>query len=246
MQRLRADLLLVERGLFDSRAKARAAIEAGTVIADGEVVQRPSQLLAADVAIAAEPAHPWVSRAGLKLDHALSIWPVAVSGRAALDVGASTGGFTQVLLARGAVRVHAVDVGHGQLHPSLKADPRVADVEGLDARDLTPALLPEPPGLIVCDASFIGLAKVLAVPLSLAAADADLIALVKPQFEVGPQGVGKGGMVRDAQARADAVTAVAAWLESCSWPVQAEAESPILGGEGAREHLIWARRRAGG
>ena len=116
----------------------------------------------------------------------------------------------------------------------------------LDARDLTPALLPEPPGLIVCDASFIGLAKVLAVPLSLAAADADLIALVKPQFEVGPQGVGKGGMVRDAQARADAVTAVAAWLESCSWPVQAEAESPILGGEGAREHLIWARRRAGG
>jgi 23S rRNA (cytidine1920-2'-O)/16S rRNA (cytidine1409-2'-O)-methyltransferase len=245
MERRRADLLLVERGLFDSRAKARAAIEAGGVLAEGAAVSRPSQLLPLDAAITAEPAHPWVSRAGLKLDHALSLWPVAVSGRTALDVGASTGGFTQVLLAQGAVRVYAVDVGHGQLHPSLTADPRVADLQGLDARDLTRAHLQDPPGLVVCDASFIGLAKVLAVPLSLAAADAELIALVKPQFEVGPKAVGKGGMVRDGQARKGAVRAVAAWLESQSWTVQADAESPILGGDGAREHLIWARRGAG-
>lgn len=245
MERRRADLLLVERGLFESRAKARAAIEAGMVTADGEPVSRPSQLVAADAAIVAEPAHPWVSRAGLKLDHALSLWPVSVEGRTALDVGASTGGFTQVLLSRGAARVYAVDVGHGQLHASLAVDPRVAALEGLDARNLTRAHLPDPPSLIVCDASFIGLAKILPVPLSLATPDADLIALVKPQFEVGPHLVGKGGIVRDAGARQAAVRAVAAWLDSQGWTVQAEAESPIPGGEGAREHLIWARRSRG-
>jgi 23S rRNA (cytidine1920-2'-O)/16S rRNA (cytidine1409-2'-O)-methyltransferase len=241
--RQRADTLLVERGLFESRAKARAAIEAGGVSADGAPVVRAAQLIATDAKIIAEPAHPWVGRGGLKLDHALSLWPVAVRDAVVLDVGASTGGFTEVCLARGAARVFAVDVGQGQLHPSLRANPRVADLAGLDARDLTAEAIPEPPSLIVCDASFIGLAKVLPAALALAAPGAALVALVKPQFEVGPDHVGKGGLVRDGAARAGALSAVVAWLDSIGWPVRATADSPILGGEGAREYLLWAANR---
>jgi 23S rRNA (cytidine1920-2'-O)/16S rRNA (cytidine1409-2'-O)-methyltransferase len=242
MARLRADLLLVQRGLFESRVKARAAIEAGSVTVDGVRLARPSQLLAVDALIEAQPAHPWVGRGGLKLDHALTLWPVPVSGRVALDVGASTGGFTEVLLSRGAARIYAVDVGRDQLHPSLRTDPRVVDLSGVDARALTRALIPEPPNLVVCDASFIGLAKVLPAALALAALDADLICLIKPQFEVGPGHVGKGGLVRDASVRQDATRAVANWLTGLGWLVQADAPSPILGGEGAEEHLLWARR----
>jgi 23S rRNA (cytidine1920-2'-O)/16S rRNA (cytidine1409-2'-O)-methyltransferase len=242
VERLRADLLLVERGLFESRAKARAAIEAGGVLADGAPVIRAAQLLTRDADIVAEAAHPWVGRGALKLDHALGLWPITVRGAVVLDVGASTGGFTEVCLARGAARVFAVDVGRNQLHASLAADPRVADLQGVDARELTAALVDEAPSLVVCDASFIGLAKVLPQALALAAPEASLIALVKPQFEVGPDHVGKGGLVRDEAARAGALSDVRAWLEARSWPVQATADSPILGGEGAREYLLWARR----
>ena len=240
--RLRADLLLVELGLFESRAKARAAIEAGGVTADGRPIAKPAELVARAAVIAAEPAHPWVGRGGLKLDHALTIWPVQVAGRVVLDLGASTGGFTEVCLARGAARVFAVDVGHGQLHPRLSADPRVVDLQGQDARTLTAAQIPEPPGLIVCDASFIGLAKVAATALGLAAAGADLVALVKPQFEVGPDQIGKGGAVRDPQVRAGAVQGVSDWLETQGWSVRAAVESPVRGGDGAIEHLIWAAK----
>jgi 23S rRNA (cytidine1920-2'-O)/16S rRNA (cytidine1409-2'-O)-methyltransferase len=239
----RADLVLVERGLFESRAKARAAIEAGGVTADGVVVTRAAQRIAGDADIIAEPAHPWVGRGGLKLDYALGLWPIAVRGAVVLDVGASTGGFTEVCLARGAARVFAVDVGRGQLHPRLRADPHVVDLSGLDARELTSAIVTEPPSLIVCDASFIGLAKVLPAALALACAGADLVALVKPQFEVGPEHVGKAGKVRD-EARAGALHGVADWLGSRGWTVRASADSPILGGDGAREYLIWASRTA--
>lgn len=244
MHRLRADVLLVERGLFESRAKARAAIDAGGVSADGAAVMRASQRLASDAVIAAAPAHRWVGRGGLKLDYALGLWPVPVLGGVALDVGASTGGFTQVCLERGAAKVYAVDVGHGQLHPSLAGDPRVVDLQGCDARALTRAQIPEPPSLVVCDASFIGLAKVLPAALSLAAADAQLIALVKPQFEVGPALVGKGGVVSDAGARAAAASAAAVWLEGQGWAIRDAVESPVRGGEGAVEHLLWAARRS--
>lgn len=226
-------------GLFESRAKARAAIEAGGVRADGAPVLRASQLLNADAQIIAEPAHPWVGRGALKLDHALSLWPIGVRGRTVLDLGASTGGFTEVCLARGAERVYAIDVGHGQLHPRLAADPRVVDLSGVDGRALTRALIVQAPQLIVCDASFIGLAKLLPAALALVAPRADLVALVKPQFEVGPERVGKGGRVAPA-AREDALASVAAWLESQGWTPRASAESPIPGGEGAREYLLWA------
>jgi len=242
MERLRADRLLVERGLFESRAKARAAIEAGGVMADGVAVSRPSDLLPHDVVLTAQPAHPWVGRGALKLNHALTLWPIEVAGAVVLDLGASTGGFTEVCLARGAARVFAVDVGREQLHARLAADPRVTDLEGLDARDLTPALIAPPPSLIVCDVSFISLAKVLPAALSLAAAGAALVALVKPQFEVGPAMVGKGGLVRDEAARAQARASVIDWLEMQGWPVQASADSPVLGGDGAKEYLVWARR----
>ena len=242
MNTLRADLLLVERGLFESRAKARAAIEAGGVVADGAPVARAAQQISADAEITAEPAHPWVGRGGMKLDHALSLWPVTVRDAVVLDVGASTGGFTEVCLARGAAKVFAVDVGRGQLHQRLRADPRVVDLSGLDARELTRASLPDPPSLVVCDASFIGLAKVLPAALALSAADAQLVALVKPQFEVGPDLVGRGGIVRDPEARALALRGVADWLDRVGWPVKASADSPILGGEGAREYLLWASR----
>jgi 23S rRNA (cytidine1920-2'-O)/16S rRNA (cytidine1409-2'-O)-methyltransferase len=165
-----------------------------------------------------------------------------VAGRVVLDVGASTGGFTEVCLAAGARRVYAVDVGRGQLHASLADDPRVVGLEGLDARALTVAEVPEPPELIVCDVSFIGLAKALPPALNLAAPDADLIVLVKPQFELGPQRVGKGGLVRDEAAHAEALAGAAAFLKASGWTVRATADSPIAGGQGAREHLLWARK----
>ncbi|QUD88607.1 TlyA family RNA methyltransferase [Phenylobacterium montanum] len=242
MERRRADLLLVERGLFESRAKARAAIEAGRVAVDGRVLAKPAELVDAGAEIVAKPAHPWVGRGGLKLDHALTIWPITVAGRTVLDVGASTGGFTEVCLTRDAAKVFAVDVGHGQLHPKLLADPRVVNLEGVDARALTTAEITEPPTLVVCDASFISLAKVLGAGLRLVAESADLVALVKPQFEVGPDKIGKGGNVRDPEARAGAVQAVADWLVGEGWMVRAREESPIRGGDGAVEHLIWATK----
>lgn len=240
----RADQLLVARGLFDSRAQARAAIEAGRVTADGRAVAKASEQIADDAVIQAEAAHRWVGRGALKLEHALTLWPVVVEGRVVLDVGASTGGFTEVCLDRGAARVFAVDVGFGQMHPRVAADPRVVSRERTDARDLTAQIIDPPPGLIVCDASFISLSKVLPAALALAASGADLVTLVKPQFEAdGPKGVGKKGVVKDPQAHAAAVQRVRDWLEGEGWRVQAEAESPITGGDGNVEFLIWARKR---
>lgn len=241
--RTRADQLLVARGLFDSRAQARAAIEAGRVTAGVRVVAKPSELVPDDAEIVAEAAHRWVGRGALKLEHALTLWPVVVEGRVVLDVGASTGGFTEVCLDRGAARVFAVDVGFGQMHPRVAADPRVVSRERTDARDLTAQIIDPPPGLIVCDASFISLSKVLPAALALAASGADLVTLVKPQFEAdGPKGVGKKGVVKDPQAHAAAVQRVRDWLEGEGWRVQAEAESPITGGDGNVEFLLWASR----
>ena len=242
MTRKRIDLLLVERGLFDSRARARAAIEAGLVSADGKAVTRPSDMMDDDADIIATPAHPWVGRGGLKLDHALTLWPVVVEGRTVLDVGASTGGFTQVSLSRGAARVYAVDVGRGQLHPTLASDPRVVELSGTDARLLDANLIPTPPDVIVTDVSFIALAKALPAALALAGEGAELVALVKPQFEVGRERVGKGGLVKDEAARAGALADVVAWLESIDWRVLATADSPVTGGDGNREFLLRAVR----
>jgi 23S rRNA (cytidine1920-2'-O)/16S rRNA (cytidine1409-2'-O)-methyltransferase len=240
--RARLDVLLVERGLLESRTKARAAIEAGRVWVDGEQALRPAMLVEYSAEILAEPAHPWVSRAALKLCHALRIWPIPVEGRTVLDVGASTGGFTEVCLASGAGQVYAVDVGRGQLHARIAANPRVVDLQGTDARVLDHRLLPETPELVVCDASFISLTKVLPVPLSLTTADADLVALVKPQFEVGPNAVGKRGVVRDHAARMRALDEIRTFLERSGWSVNDAAESPIRGATGNHEYLVWARR----
>ena len=203
---------------------------------------KASQDLDEAAELVAVAAHPWVGRGALKLVHALDAWPIRVEGRVVLDVGASTGGFTEVALARGAARVYAVDVGRGQLHATLAADPRVIGLEGLDARNLTAALVPEPPELVVTDVSFIGLAKVLPAALALAAPGADLVALVKPQFEVGPERVGKGGLVKDPAARAEAVDGVRRFLDACGWAVQATLDSPITGADGNREFLVWAKR----
>lgn len=242
MARKRADILLVERGLFESRAKARAAIEAGGVTADGRPVAKASDLLEETAEIAAQAAHPWVGRGALKLAYVLEVWAIPVEGRVVLDVGASTGGFTEVCLRAGAAKVYAVDVGRGQLHPKVAADPRVVELSGVDARNLDATLIPEPPQLIVSDVSFISLEKALPAALSLAAPRADLVCLVKPQFEVGRDHVGKGGVVKDETARANAVRAVASFLDRSGWTVRGEAQSPVTGGDGNVEYLLWARK----
>lgn len=211
--------------------------------AGGRPVLKPSELLEADAVLEAVPAHPWVGRGALKLLHALEAWPIAVAGKVVLDLGASTGGFTEVCLARGAARVYAVDVGRGQLHPTLAADRRVVSLEATDARSLSIALIPEPPGLIVSDLSFIGLAKALPAGLALAAIGADLVVLVKPQFEVGPERVGKGGIVADEAARLEALEAVGTFLAEAGWSVRETADSPIAGGDGNREFLLWATKQ---
>lgn len=234
--------MLVARGLFDTRARARAAIEAGRVKADGRLIVKPSEQIAEDAEIEAQPAHPWVGRGALKLDHALTLWPILVEGRVALDVGASTGGFTEVLLNRGADKVFAVDVGFGQMHARVSSDPRVINLERTDARDLTSDVILQPPSLVVCDASFISLIKVLSVALDLATPGADLVTLVKPQFEADGPGGGKKGVIKDAAAHAAAVKRVRDWLEALGWTVQATTESPITGGDGNVEFLLWAQK----
>jgi 23S rRNA (cytidine1920-2'-O)/16S rRNA (cytidine1409-2'-O)-methyltransferase len=239
MSRIRADVLLVSRGLVESRAKARAAIEAGGVRAGGVLVEKPSDLIDEDAALEVTPPHPWVSRGGVKLAAALDAFGVDPTGRICLDVGASTGGFTHVLLARGAARVVAVDVGRDQLHATLRAESRVTSLEQTDARALTRRHIPEPPSLIVCDASFIGAAKVLATPFALAAEKADAIVLIKPQFEAGP---GKGGVLDEETARAAAQSAIAALDGLDRFRVIAAIDSPIRGGEGNLERLVHLRR----
>ncbi|RNJ48355.1 TlyA family RNA methyltransferase [Methylocystis hirsuta] len=235
----RADSALLARGLFESRAKAREAIEAGLVTVDGRIVKKPSEPIAADAHIVARAAYPWVSRGGVKLARALEQFSVDPHGRFCLDVGASTGGFTDVLLARGARHVVALDVGHGQLHARLRGDPRVTSLEGQDARTLTPAHLTEAPSLIVIDASFISLVALLPRVLSLAAPRADLVALIKPQFEAGRAAV-KKGMVRDEKIHAQVCARIEGEIEALGWRVLGIVPSPIEGGDGNKEFLIHA------
>ena len=240
----RADQLLVEQGLAESRAKAQALILAGLVSCGERRVDKPGDQLGADVALALkERDHPWASRGGVKLAAALDHFRIAVEGQVALDIGASTGGFTEVLLSRGARRVYAVDVGHGQLAWKLRQDPRVVVRERLNARYLTRADIPEPVDIITCDTSFISLARVLPAPLALASEKAQLVALVKPQFEVGPERVGKGGVVRDPEVHREVCERAAAWVAAQpGWSVAGVVESPIFGPEGNREFLLYARR----
>ena len=237
----RLDVELVRRGLAPSRAAARASIEAGKVRLGGAVALQVGQLVRGDAMIEAEPAHPWVSRGGLKLAHALDVFGVDPSGRMCLDVGASTGGFTDVLLSRGARRVAAVDVGTAQLNAKLRGDPRVTSLETTDSRSLNVSIIGERPSLIVCDLSFISLAKALGPVLALAAEEAVLVGLFKPQFEVGPSRVSKGGIVTDRTAADEAAQGFESWLRSSDWSVSAWTASPILGGDGNEERLFCAR-----
>jgi 23S rRNA (cytidine1920-2'-O)/16S rRNA (cytidine1409-2'-O)-methyltransferase len=238
----RADVALVERGFFDTRSRAQEAILAGLVTANGQTIRKTSEKLGADAVITAVPPHPWVSRGGMKLDHALKVFGIDPQGLHCLDLGASTGGFCDVLLARGAAGITAVDVGRGQLHPKIAGDPRITALEQCDARSLTAKMLRTPPQLIVCDVSFISLALVLPPVLPLAAQNASLVVLVKPQFEVGRALVGKGGMVRDEAARHMACTRVEALLEQAGWCVKGVCPSPIRGGDGNEEFLVGAYR----
>jgi len=239
--RKRADIALVETGHFASRAQARAAIEAGLVAVDDVVLRKPSEGVAADAKIAARRAHPWVSRGGVKLAAGLDAFALDPSGLDCLDVGASTGGFTDVLLARGARRVTAIDVGHGQFDSRLRGDDRVIVHEGRDARNLPPDMFEAPPSAIVCDVSFISLRLVLPHVLSLAAPKAWLVALIKPQFEAGRAHLVKGA-VKDPAVHAEVCEAVRASVETLGWSSLGIVPSPIPGGDGAQEFLLCARR----
>ena len=238
--------MLVDRGLVESRTRAQALIMAGLVFAGTRKVDKPGQTLADDVVLDVRGRdHPWVSRGGIKLAHGLAHFGWAIDGLVAIDVGSSTGGFTDVLLSQGATRVYAVDSGTNQLAWKLRQDPRVVVHEQTSARILTEAHIPEPVDLIVCDASFIGLAKVLERPLSFARRGARLLALIKPQFEAGRDEVGKGGVVRDPAIHARVCREVAAWLEGQGWRVEGIVESPITGPEGNVEFLIAAQADTG-
>jgi 23S rRNA (cytidine1920-2'-O)/16S rRNA (cytidine1409-2'-O)-methyltransferase len=240
----RVDQLLVERGLAESRARAQALVMAGLVFAGEARIAKPGQKLAADSALDVRGRdHPWVSRGGIKLAHALAHFALDPAGAVAMDIGASTGGFTDVLLHHGAAHVFCVDSGTNQLAWKLRADPRVTVLEQLSARLLTRAHITRPCNWVVCDASFISLAKVLEVPLRLAAPECQLVALIKPQFEVGRAEVGKGGVVRDPALHARVCSAVQAWLEGLGWQVQGITPSPITGPRGNVEFLIAARRQ---
>lgn len=240
--RERADKLLVALGFFESRASARAAIEAGGVCANGIAVLKPSQMLALDAAITAQPAHPYVSRGGLKLAHALGVFEIDPAGRTCLDIGASTGGFTDVLLQGGAGQITCVDVGTDQLHHSLRTHSNVRVIEGLDARDVGPEHISETTSLLVTDLSFIALEKALGPILDMASAGTDFIGLFKPQFQVGRKHVGRGGIVTDIAATEEAVSAFALWMNEKGWPILQWTASPVLGGDGNAERLFHARK----
>lgn len=237
----RADVYLVEQGFAASRTEAQTSIRAGLVTADGQTILKPSQLLEDETAIVYHKAHPYVSRGALKLIAALDHFGLSPEGLICLDVGASTGGFTELLLERGAARVYAVDVGHGQLREKLSGDERVVSLEGTDARGLTSTQIPQAPQAIVADVSFIGLKLVLPAALALAQG-AWLVVLVKPQFEVGRSHVSKGGIVKDEAAQSEAVEAIVSLLKKSHWNVLGTIDSPITGGDGNREFLVAARQ----
>ena len=238
----RADLYLTENGYYESRARAQAAIKAGLVKVDGKRLKKASEKLSDENEITAKAEHPWVSRGGLKLAYALKEFEVSVEGKTCLDVGASTGGFSDVLRQKGAAKIYAVDVGHGQLHASLHDVAEIISMEDQDARELTPLHFERPPQLIVCDASFISAMKVLERSLSLAARTANLITLVKPQFEVGKAGIGRGGLVKSERLSLQALSDVSAWVTAQGWHVVATCKSPIKGGSGNTEYLLHARK----
>jgi 23S rRNA (cytidine1920-2'-O)/16S rRNA (cytidine1409-2'-O)-methyltransferase len=238
--RKRLDQLLVERGLAESRTRAQALIMAGLVFSDERRLEKPGMLIAEDAPVVVKGRdHPWVSRGGVKLAHALDHFGIDPAGLICMDVGVSTGGFTDVLLSRGAARVYAVDVGRGQLAWKLRVDSRVVLLEGVNARNLARALIPEPIRLIVCDVSFISLTLALPAALALAAPGARLIALIKPQFEAARGEVGKGGIVRDPDARLRVCERISTWLSAQpGWQVLGVIDSPITGTDGNREYLI--------
>jgi 23S rRNA (cytidine1920-2'-O)/16S rRNA (cytidine1409-2'-O)-methyltransferase len=239
----RVDQLLVQRGLAESRARAQALVMAGLVFAGEAKIDKPGHQLAEDAALDVRGRdHPWVSRGGIKLAHALEHFGLDPAGATAMDIGSSTGGFTDVLLSHGAAHVFAVDSGTNQLAWKLRDDPRVTVLEQTSARILTPELIDRPCKWVVCDASFISLAKVLERPLELAATPCQLVALIKPQFEVGREEVGKGGVVRDPALHTRVCGEVRQWLEQLGWRVEGIATSPITGPQGNVEFLISARR----
>ncbi|MGB7411730.1 MAG: TlyA family RNA methyltransferase [Sphingopyxis granuli] len=244
MSKQRADQLLVDRGLAESRTRAQALILAGLAFVGDRKIDKAGQQIADDAEISIKGRdHPWVSRGGIKLDHALAHLGWDVAGAVAIDVGSSTGGFTDVLLSRGVARVHAVDSGTNQLAWKLRQDPRVIVHEQTSARILTADHIPEPIDLVVCDASFIALSKVLPVPLSFTAEGARLVALIKPQFEAQRHEVGKKGVVRDPAVHARVCAGVRAWLEESGWTVLDLIQSPITGPEGNVEFLVAAQKR---
>lgn len=244
MPKQRLDQALVERGLAESRTQAQALILAGLVFTGERRLDKAGDQVAADTAIEVRgKPHPWVSRGGLKLVGGLDAFGFDPTGRTAIDVGASTGGFTDVLLTRGAAHVYAVDVGHGQLHWKLRNDPRISVLERTNARHLDATHIPQPVGAVVCDASFIGLETVLPAALNLAAPGAFCVALIKPQFEVGRGRVGKGGIVRDPALHAEVCERIGAWLAARpGWRVRGIVPSPIEGPDGNVEFLIGAER----
>jgi 23S rRNA (cytidine1920-2'-O)/16S rRNA (cytidine1409-2'-O)-methyltransferase len=243
MKKLRADQLLVSRGLAESRTRAQALIMAGAVFCGERKVGKAGDMLAEDAPLEVRGKdHPWVSRGGIKLDHGLAHFGFDVTGAVALDVGSSTGGFTDVLLSRGAAKVYAVDAGTNQLAWKLRQDPRVVVLEQTNARYLTGEQVPEAVDIVTCDASFISLAKVLDAPLKLAKPGARLVALVKPQFEAGREEVGKGGVVRDPAVHERVCAEAAEWVAAQGWIVLGVTESPIKGPEGNVEFLLGAQK----
>lgn len=242
--KVRVDQLLVDRGIVESRTRAQAMVLAGLVFSGETKIAKPGQSIKSDAAIDVRGRdHPWVSRGGIKLAHAIEHFQLDPTGAVAMDIGSSTGGFTDVLLTNGASRVFAVDSGTNQLAWKLRNDPRVTVLEQTSARILTPAQIDAACDWVVCDASFIGLAKVLEVPLRLAAPRCQLVALIKPQFEVGRGEVGKGGVVRDPALHHRVCDEVRAWLEDSGWVIQGIVESPIKGPEGNIEFLVSAQRQ---
>ncbi|MFL6735827.1 MAG: TlyA family RNA methyltransferase [Sphingomonas sp.] len=243
MKKVRADQLLVSRSLAESRTRAQALIMAGAVFSGERKLSKAGEMLAEDSLLEVRGKdHPWVSRGGIKLDHGLAHFGFDVTGAVALDVGSSTGGFTDVLLSRGAAKVYAVDVGTNQLAWKLRQNPRVIVHEQTNARILDDTIIPEAIDVIVCDASFIGLAKVLEAPMRLAKRGAKLVALIKPQFEAGREEVGKGGVVRDAAVHERVCLEARAWIRSRGWCVSGVTSSPITGPEGNIEFLLGATR----